>query len=377
MQKAGPIPRPPRKAARVLAPVLLAVGCAGEPLVQPAGEDPVLAAGACQLDPDFLFDSGVGRDGIPALSQPTLVSADDPALGEFLSSDDRVVGFTIDDVAYAVPHNILWYHEIVNVSLPSSGRVLDLAITYCPLTGSALVFDRAVVDGAELGVSGLLYKSNLIMYDRRSEPSLWPQMLAEARCGTARSTRLPRHPAIEMTWDGWRTLQATTRVVVNPGSHRGYDRYPYTDYEQRDGFAFPMPDIDPRRPPKERVLGIRDPAGGEIAFPFGSLQARGAWAAVSLTGGYGGEPAVLFWDESRSAAMAYLTQAGDQHLTFRADDTGIEDVETGSRWTVDGRAVSGPLAGSRLDPVPDAFVAFWGAWYSFFPATQLWGPAKP
>ena len=66
-----------------------------------------------------------------------------------------MVGFLVDGAAFAVPHNILWYHEVANLSLPDAGGQIDLAVTYCPLTGSALVFDRAVVGGAEFGVSGL------------------------------------------------------------------------------------------------------------------------------------------------------------------------------------------------------------------------------
>ena len=81
---------------------------------------------------------------------------------------------------YAVPLNVLRYHEIVNATFETDGGLLDLAVTHCPLTGSSMVFDRAAAGGAEFGVSGILYQSNLVMYDRNTSESLWPQMVAGA-----------------------------------------------------------------------------------------------------------------------------------------------------------------------------------------------------
>lgn len=367
-----------RTAAPLLV-LLLAAGCDRDPVAQDSGgEDTPLEAGACQLDLDYLFDSGVGRDGIRALSDPEFLLADHPGLTRFLGTVYRVLGFVVDDIPYAVPHNILWYHEIANVTLPDAGGALNLVVSYCPLTGSGMIFDRAAVDGAEFGVSGLLYKNNLIMYDRRTQDSLWPQMLAEARCGPERSTRLPLYPSIEMTWQGWRTLHPDTRVLGYVGSNGAYERYPYGNYEQEARFSFPMPEIDPRWPPKERVLGVREDDGGATAFPFGSLETQGAWAAIPFAIGVAQSPAVLFWDSAFRSAMAYRREVGEGTLTFTTNADGIVDVETGSRWTVEGHAVSGPLAGTRLVPVSDVFVAYWGAWYAFFPHTRVWGPAgKP
>jgi hypothetical protein len=120
--------------------------------------------------------SAATRDGIPALTDPELVTPDSPWV-EYLLPTDRVIGLEIDRQFLAVPHNILWWHEIVNFN------DLGLAVTYCPLTGSSMVFRRDVVQGAEFGVSGLLFKNNLVMFDRAAvggEDSLWPQMLAGA-----------------------------------------------------------------------------------------------------------------------------------------------------------------------------------------------------
>lgn len=352
--------------------------CTEDPVAQQVEE--VEASGSdgfCQLDPAYFFSTGVVRDGIPALSQPTFLPGDHADLSVYLTPGDRVVGFLVDGAAFAVPHNILWYHEVANLSLPDGGGQIDLAVTYCPLTGSALVFDRAAVGGAEFGVSGLVYKSNLIMYDRQTQVSLWPQMLAEARCGPQEGIQLPGYPFIEMTWEGWKSLHPETQVLGEIGLSGLYDRYPYGEYEGEDRFGFPMPPPDSRRRPKERVLGVRAEGGPTIAFPFGTLGSLGPWAAVPFEVGSNRTPAVVFWDGERRAAMAYRAESGELGLSFEAGGEGIHDVETGTRWSVGGLGLSGPLADKRLEPVDRVFVAFWGAWHAFFPSTHLWGPGKP
>ena len=128
---------------------------------------------------------GASRDAIPALTDPDMVAADDVLAGYMLPTD-RVIGIKVGSDYLAFPHNILWWHEIVNV------RVLGLAITYCPLTGSSMVFSNTAAGGAQLGVSGLLFQNNLVMYDRSAsgvEESLWPQMLTVARCDTGSEQR--------------------------------------------------------------------------------------------------------------------------------------------------------------------------------------------
>ncbi len=119
----------------------------------------------CVIPTSLFADGGVGKDGIPALTDPDFISADQV---DFLAGDNRVIGFLIDGVAVAVPHNILWWHEIINFNFSDA---LRLAVTYCPLTGSSMAFDRASIGGGEFGVSGLLFQNNLTMYDRTENHS--------------------------------------------------------------------------------------------------------------------------------------------------------------------------------------------------------------
>ena len=137
------------------------------PTVQVGVDPPVLDVPKeefCSIPAEFVFSGGVQRDAIPALVNPPLVTAD-ASEAEYLRDSDRVIGIEVGGEFVAVPHNILWWHEIVNLDEFGVG----LAITYCPLTGSSMVFDRTTVRGSDFGVSGLLYNNNLIMFNRRND----------------------------------------------------------------------------------------------------------------------------------------------------------------------------------------------------------------
>ncbi len=322
----------------------------------------------CNVDISFFADGGVGKDGIPALTDPPLVSA---AAVDYLDPADRIIGFVTNGQPIAVPHNILWYHEIANFNFAES----KIAVTYCPLTGSSIGFDRSVAGGAEFGVSGLLFKNNLTMYDRRSSESLWPQMSLEASCGQAQGTEIPLVAVFEMTWSGWKDLHPDTQAISDELGRfdpRLYQEYPYRsfDYEDLDnGFLlFPQGPLDTRRPPKERVLGIARGSEGK-AFPFGELDLEALRAVNDVVAG---APVVVFWDRSRSGAAAFDPIVGGRTLTFAADGDQFVDAETGTSWSMRGEAILGPLTGTRLEPIPEAYVAFWFAWASFQPDTDLW-----
>lgn len=346
--------------------LLILAGCDSNSNVSSGGDSGDLVDASCAIPTSNFADGGVGKDGIPALTDPSFVSAD---AASYLAESNRVIGFEVDGQAYAVPHNILWWHEIANLNFDS----VQLAVTYCPLTGSSLAFDRAAVDGAEFGVSGLLFNNNLTMYDRTNDESLWLQMNRTAGCGPSTGRSLAMHPVVETTWAGWQELHPDTEVVSNEtGFNRNYTTsgYPYGDYEQRTNsrLLFDAP-IDDRRPPKERVLGIPDGEGG-TAYPFGALD-DGTPVAV-INDNVGGTPVVVLWSHQAQGAMAYAPVAEGQMLTFEDRDGQIVDAETESVWSMRGEALSGPLKGARLEPIERAYVAFWFAWALFQPETQVW-----
>ena len=372
-----------RRPARPLLALAVLAGCSSEPGSLEPGPALVRAPAfaGCTINTDFLIPGQV-LDGIPSIDEPIWEWVHSSA-PEYLEPGTRVIGLILNHQAYAVPHNVLWFHEIVNIG----AGTLATAVTYCPLTGSSLAFSRTATGGGAFGVSGLLFQNNLVMFDREDPDSRWSQMSGSAICGPDAGRTLEQVPVIEMRWDEWLRLHPDTRVLAADqgfaslrgafGTTSPYHRenYPYGAYEEVSAYwvAGAMPPIDPRRHSKERVIGV-PPAGDDpgIAFPFGTLaETEAGLRAVDFT--YDGSPAVLLWSDAAEGGMAYrpLTESGAA-VELAAGESGFTDAGTGSAWTVNGRAVSGPMSGERLVPIDRAYVAFWGAWAAFHPDTGLW-----
>lgn len=344
-------------------------GCDDPPPAGPSGTE-LEAQGLCDLDPAFLHAS-LPPNRIPALVEPAMVAPDSPEAA-YLREGDRVLGVVVDGVARAYPHNILWHHEIIN------DRIGDrrVTVTFCPLTGSGLAFDPVSVDGTaiDFGVSGLLFANNLVMYDRGTGELFGPQLSSAGRCEGFRGARLDAVPVLETSWQRWRELHPDTEVVSRETGHaRNYTLYPYQSYDalHNEDLLFPMP-VDRRRPLKERVLAVRSGDRSGRGWPFGELAAMGARAAVNEE--VGDDPVTVLFEASRGGtAVAYSPRVDGRTLTFQVDGEAFSDRETGSRWTVEGVAMEGPLTGARLSPHPDAYVLFWFAWRHFHPNGTTFG----
>ena len=321
---------------------------------------------ACELPQDEIFFGCSGRDCIPSLTDPTLVETTEIS---YLDDTDRVIGLMLDGKPTAIPHNILWWHEIINYD----GTTDQIAITYCPLTGSSIVFDRAAIGGAELGVSGLLYQNNLIMYDRNETEALWSQMLTGARCNSSKGVTLATVSHVEMTWGGWKELHPGTQVIAgNTGFNRNYTQYPYDDYEieNNSDLLFPMENLDCRRPPKERALGIPGEEGSALTFPFGKLDEMGAKAVVKTN--FEGQDVLVMWDREKRSAVAFHPETVEgAAVDISVQNDAFVDANTGSVFQLDGMATEGDLATQSLRSIEEAYVAFWFAWPAFHPNTMI------
>ena len=322
----------------------------------------------CNVSTDELA-SVLGPEGIISLQDPPFIPADH-ADASYVADNERVVGFILEGEPLAIPLNVLRFHEVVNLTRATA----SLAMTFCPLTGSSLVFDRSGLGGVEMGVSGLLHFNNLVMYDRAEPASFFTQMRGgAATCGPSARTgaSLSVVPSVEIRWDAWKRLHPNTVVVSQDTGDFSFGSYEvniHADYERIDNpfLLIPFP-IDPRLPPKERVLGVPIGGDGGLAFAFEELRRQDRQAVSALNGS-----GVVFWDRSADAAMAFSTQVDGQELSFATTANGFVDVETGSDWRFDGLATSGALAGRRLEQITGAFVSFWFAWAAFFPETVVW-----
>lgn len=356
----------------VAALALVLGACGEEDVLTPERLDteedvPGPLSGPCLVDPDLLVAS-TGPDAIPALTLPTMVSPSDPGAA-YLDDDARVLGIVVDGEARAYPHNVLWWHEIVNDRLGDQW----VSVTFCPLTGSGLAFDPHVGDTRlELGVSGLLFANNLVLFDRTSGDVYGPQLSVEGKCGGFQGRSLTLVGTQEMAWGRWVALHPDTKVVSDDtGFDRSYDVYPYGSYDQLDNDDLLVPmTVDQARPMKERVLAVRGDEGGGHGYPFGELRNLGNRGVVNEILG---EPYVVLYDAADGeAAVALHSTVDGTRLFFEAAPDGLfRDTATGSRWTMGGHAVSGPLEGTRLRPLDNAYVLFWFAWRHFQPDGQV------
>jgi len=152
-------------------------------------------------------NGGPPKDGIPALTDPEVISASEVS---YLAPSDRILGLVMNGEARAYPLKILNWHEIVNDTLGGE----PVLVSYCPLCGSGMVFD-ARINGERLnfGVSGRLYNSDVLFYDRKSE-SLWSQLKMEAVTGQMAGTKLTLLPLEHTRWDSWRQRHPATTVLA-------------------------------------------------------------------------------------------------------------------------------------------------------------------
>ncbi len=369
--RAGPF------ASTLVIPLVAVVlsGCSENPTSAgaPPGQD------GCVVSQDLLFDTGIGRDAIPALTDPPLVAPNSPAAA-YVDGDDRVAGLILDGTPMAFPHKLLQFHEAVNLNAGDERLVL----TYCPLTGSAVIYRRGVIGGAEFGVTGLLFGSNLVLYDRTAglegggeRTSVWSQMGALALCGPRAGESLEPYPMMDMPLEAWKSLHPETLVASEEtGFSRPYHQDHFAEYNQpanpQTGSGVEEEELDSRRLPKERVLGIPTGDRGGVAYPFFALDSAGMTQAIHDE--VDGDPVVVFWDGDLETAYAFHSTLDGLPVEFQVQEGGIVDMETESLWRVDGKAVEGPRAGESLEPVARAFVAFWFAWAWFRPDIRIWIP---
>jgi hypothetical protein len=271
---------------------------------------------------DEIHPGGPPRDGIPALSDPKFTTATE---ADWLKPDDRVIGIQINSERRAYPIRILNYHEIVNDRIGDTA----FAVTYCPLCGTGVAFDAQVEGKArEFGVSGLLYNSDVLLYDRQSE-SLWSQIMSKAVSGPLKGTSLKKIPIQHTSWEAWLEGGDTRVLSLDTGYRRDYSRSPYGGYDNDRELYFPVSARSARYHPKERVIGV-EVDGSFKAYPFAEL----AKVKSPLRDSFGGRDLVL-----------------------------VFDVETRS----------GEIRDNSGKPLP-SINSFWFAWYAFHPDTEVFTP---
>lgn len=261
----------------------LAVACAPGVDLPPARGAP--APGASPADEleeisRRIASGGPPPDGIPPVEKPGYISIAEAS--KQWKDDDVVDAFTIDGRARAYPRFITVWHEIVNENV--GGK--PISITYCPLTGSTLVFSGQLADGTAttFGTSGMLYNSNLVMYDRATK-SMWPQLLGVAVRGDRRGERLTEiDGAVTTTFGRWKAKFPDGVVLSKDTGHvRAYGTWPYGDYDTASGVMFPVRHADDRFHQKKVVVGVRS-NGAALAIPKSEFISQRKEAGIEVGG---------------------------------------------------------------------------------------------
>lgn len=266
-----------------------------------------------------ILAGGPLKDGIPSLTNPKTGSIAET----YYADDSRMVVVTVGESTRAYPINILNWHEAINDKLED----IPLAVIYCPLCDSVSVVDRRIgSDTLEFGISGLLYNSNVLLYDRKNN-ALWSQVGLRAMSGPDVGKSL-KHLPWEITSYGQVRKRYPNASVVSTdnGYHRDYSRNPYARYFTTDQLMFPVFHEDSRLGLMTAVVGVE--VGNQTrAYPVATIAAAG---------------------------RAVSDRLGDHEITLKADEAGgVTVVEA----PTDARIVH----------------TFWFAWAAFHPDTSVFG----
>jgi hypothetical protein len=316
------------------------------------------------ISQDEVVNGGPGKDGIPSIDDPLFASN---ATATYMQDDDLIIGIHQDGVLKGYPHPILDWHEIVNDKLGGHAY----ALTYCPLTGTGIAWNRNIT-GSEstFGVSGLLYRNNLIPYDRKTG-SNWSQIRLDCVHGLLRGDRALTYPVIEMPWATWKRLFPNEQILSNQtGFNRSYGNYPYGSYKTDNNLLlFPVGIDDTRLPKKERVLGVIIDGKAKV-YQFQNFQ-DGIKIFKDV---FMGEDLIVIGSNPDKVMMAYKNNPALGNLQFLplplSEGGIVMKDQFDNKWNIFGEIVSGPSRGSKLEPV-DAFMGYWFAFGAFYPKPEI------
>lgn len=358
--------------------------------------------------------AGDWRNAAAATNAPSFIVQEEAA--EWLEANEPVIAMHINGEAKAYPLQILTFHEIINDTVGGA----PVIVTYCPLCNSALAFDRRMplsaeqrtalraenpdisttaldeafieryhfqsVDDPEVtaglevtfGVSGMLYNSNMLMFDSASS-TLWSQLIGQAVVGQLAGTELLRYPAQILSFADFRAAYPEALVLSkDTGFRRHYGRNPYVGYDALGSNPyFPVSGDDARLAAKERVVSVVLEHEA-VVYPFSLLREQHVIHDTIAR-----QPIVVLWQEGTGSALDSSSIANGADVgavgvfasvdTFHWDGTYFVDDATGSYWNIAGQAVQGERIGEQLHPVVHDNT-LWFAWVAFKPTSRVYMP---
>jgi len=313
---------------------------------------------------------GVTVNGIPPLYYPKTLKA---SSARYLRDGNVVFGVVINGEARAYPKRILAWHEMAVDLLGGT----EITVVYCTLCGTVIPYD-SVAEGKQrrFGTSGLLYRSNKLMFDEETM-SLWNTIDGRPVVGPLVDSgiALTSHPAVTTTWGEWRTAHPDTTVLsLETGHKRDYaEGAAYRDYFSHDRLYFQVAKTDRRLKNKAEVLVMRvRPAAGGDAQP------------VAIVADFLKRTPVFHFEVSGRRLLSLTTRQGanrvyalnQHHVAFPAQPVTNHLVDAaGARWTIGEDALSRADGSVSLQRYT-AHRAFWFGWYAQYPDTLLIGTPR-
>lgn len=338
---------------------------------------------------------------------------------QWIGEDEPIAVLTIGDETKAYPIQILTWHEIINDTVGGQ----PVTVSFCPLCNSTIAFDRriplsqealdnllalnpnvklsepteeflaeykdlgedadSIVKLAEVtfGVSGMLYNSNLLMFDTVSS-TLWSQILAKGNIGTLTDTQLLRIPVQILSFSELQESFPKALVLSRDTGHsRRYGSNPYVGYDLVDSRPFLFDKlIDTRMLAKTRIVSV-EIADEAVAYKYETLEDNNL-----INDTIADRPVVVFWKAGLNSALdgeqiknskdvgavgVFSREIDGRELEFEWKNDVFVDKQTGSTWNILGKAISGELEGSSLKPLVHDNT-LWFAWAAFKPETKVY-----
>lgn len=342
-------------------------GCDNDPGMTPSRPAGSPSSGSSDwiIPSDKVFDGGPGKDGIPSIDSPQFEGTS--SQDALYTDDELMVVIKVGTTVRAYPHDILDWHEIVNDKIND----VAFALNYCPLTGTAMAWNR-FINGAEttFGVSGLLYNTNLIPYDRRTD-SEWSQLLMRGVRGQNANADAELIPIVETTYGAFKRLWPNGRVLSQEtGFSRNYGEYPYGSYRTNNSLLyFPVDAYADDLEEKEIVLGVRINEKVK-AYRFSSFEG----SVKVINDEFQGEEIVVAGSKEDNILIAFSRKLSDGTILELSPVSSLpaimQDAE-GNIWDVFGECVSGPRQGEQL-PIVNALHGFWFSFGAFYPDPEIY-----
>ena len=309
------------------------------------------------IRPEEIIFGGVPKDGIPALRNPRMISAE---AATYLEASDVVFGVSINGDHRAYPRRILASHEMANDVI--GGEAVSLS--YCTLCGSAIVY-RGTLESDEtytFGTSGLLYRSNKLMYDHQTN-TLWSQILGEPVVGplVGKGKKLEVLPITITTWGEWKAMHPETKALsLDTGFRRDYSGQVYADYFASAELMFPVWKLSDELEAKEWVWTL-EINGVKKAYPLVALFQE------PLIHDVVGEVGIVLIADRASGSVRVFESGGYE---FSLEGSSSTLVSEGVGFRISEDALVSEDGSVALGRIP-GHQAYWFGWYAFHPDTEL------